>query len=184
MTSDCQRIREVPPLPRARGSCDRHCRTSLKDPAEAVLGGASPEITVLLDFLPCLCFPPSHTSLTCDHVLNKLPISESSSQVLHPEHLSRRPLRSLRGISSFLWLVFSQHLYRYNGAHPSMAVGDPGNCLLGPAAIFLFCVSVYFRKVQLASQCLTYRGLCCLGNVEPGDRGAQVEARCCLGIHF
>lgn len=181
----CQGIREVPPphpVPKdhVTDTAELPCRTQPKPPLE----GFRLKSQSCLIFLPRLCFPPSHTSLTCDHVLNKLPVSESPSQVLNLERLSRRPLRSLRRITSFLWLVFSQHLYRYNGAHPSMAVGDPGNCLLGPAAIFLFCVSVYFRKVQLTSQHLTYRGLCCLGNMEPGDRGAPVEARCCLGIHF
>lgn len=43
-----------------------------------------------LTFSPSLsCFPPSHINLTRAHVLNKPPVSESSSQVvLRPEHLS------------------------------------------------------------------------------------------------
>lgn len=54
-----------------------------------------------------------------------------------------------------------------------MAPGNPGNFLLELVAIFLFYVLVYLKKVQLTSQGLTYQGLCCLGNMEPGDRGAK-----------
>lgn len=53
--------------------------------------------------------------------------------------------------------------------HPPRAFRDPGNSLLGPAAIFLNYVLVYFRKIHLTSHRWTYRGCCCLGNVKPGD---------------
>lgn len=73
---------------------------------------------------------------------------------------------------SWLRIVFSQLLHMYNGAHPSMAFWDPGNCPLGPTATSFFCVSL-FQKSPTYWQYLTYLRLCCLGNMGPGDWEAK-----------
>lgn len=101
-------------------------RTGLKPPLEGLHLNEQP----CLAFSPSLsCFPPSHISLTREHVLNKSPVSESLSQVfLNPEHLSHRPLCFPREIASFLWPVFSQHLH---GAHLPMAFGIQATVCLG-----------------------------------------------------